>query len=160
VHVVGLQVRIGSNDLGLGHAVRDHYNDRGDGDPHTADAWDAAHLVWAHSDPREAHERRVLPSHAGSRTMMGACLGGPGAVGSLRREKPCRISEALALTETDVDARRGALLIRHGKGDKRREAGMDDWGFEPTRPQQHRCSVRSTLPIPRHRLLVGHAVPG
>jgi site-specific recombinase XerD len=41
-----------------------------------------------------------------------------------------RISEALALTETDVDARRGALLIRHGKGNKRREAGMDDWGFE------------------------------
>jgi len=41
-----------------------------------------------------------------------------------------RISEALALTETDVDKRRGALLIRHGKGDRRREVGMDDWGFE------------------------------
>jgi site-specific recombinase XerD len=40
-----------------------------------------------------------------------------------------RISEALALTETDVDQRRGPLLIRHGK-DKRREAGMDEWGFE------------------------------
>ena len=40
-----------------------------------------------------------------------------------------RISEALALTETDTDKRRGALLIRHGKGDKRREAGMDDWGL-------------------------------
>jgi len=26
--------------------------------------------------------------------------------------------------------RRGALLVRHGKGDKRREVGMDDWGFE------------------------------
>ncbi len=34
-----------------------------------------------------------------------------------------RISEALALTETDVDARRGSLLVRHGKGDKRREVG-------------------------------------
>ena len=41
-----------------------------------------------------------------------------------------RISEALALTESDVDARRGSVLVRHGKGDKRREAGMDDWGFE------------------------------
>jgi integrase len=41
-----------------------------------------------------------------------------------------RISEALALTETDVDKRRGALLIRHGKGDRRREVGMDEWGFE------------------------------
>ena len=41
-----------------------------------------------------------------------------------------RISEALALNETDVDERRGSLLIRHGKGDKRREAGMDPFGFE------------------------------
>jgi integrase len=41
-----------------------------------------------------------------------------------------RISEALALNETDVDEQRGSLLIRHGKGDKRREAGMDQFGFE------------------------------
>jgi site-specific recombinase XerD len=41
-----------------------------------------------------------------------------------------RISEALALNETDIDERRGSLLIRHSKGDKRREAGMDQFGFE------------------------------
>jgi site-specific recombinase XerD len=41
-----------------------------------------------------------------------------------------RISEALALNETDVDPRRGSLLIRHGKGDRRREIGMDPFGFE------------------------------
>jgi site-specific recombinase XerD len=41
-----------------------------------------------------------------------------------------RVSEALALSETDVDERRGSLLVCHGKGDKRREAGMDEWGFE------------------------------
>jgi site-specific recombinase XerD len=41
-----------------------------------------------------------------------------------------RISEALALSETDVDPARGSVLIRHGKGDKRREVGMDDWGVE------------------------------
>ena len=41
-----------------------------------------------------------------------------------------RISEALALNETDIDSARGSLLIRHGKGDKRREAGMDQFGFE------------------------------
>lgn len=35
-----------------------------------------------------------------------------------------RISEALALNETDVDERRRSLLIRHGQGEKRREAGM------------------------------------
>jgi site-specific recombinase XerD len=41
-----------------------------------------------------------------------------------------RISEALALNETDVDPRRGSVMVRHGKGDKRREAGMDPFGFE------------------------------
>ena len=41
-----------------------------------------------------------------------------------------RISEALALNETDIDTTRGPLLIRHGKGDSRREAGMDQLGFE------------------------------
>jgi site-specific recombinase XerD len=41
-----------------------------------------------------------------------------------------RISEALALNETDIDERRGSLLVRHGKGNKRREAGMDPFGFE------------------------------
>ncbi len=38
-----------------------------------------------------------------------------------------RISEALALNETDLDRDRGALLVHHGKGDKRREVGMDRW---------------------------------
>jgi site-specific recombinase XerC len=36
-----------------------------------------------------------------------------------------RISEALALTETDLDPDSGALLIRRGKGGRRREVGMD-----------------------------------
>lgn len=34
-----------------------------------------------------------------------------------------RISEALSLNETDLDPDRGSLLVRHGKGDKRREVG-------------------------------------
>jgi site-specific recombinase XerD len=41
-----------------------------------------------------------------------------------------RVSEALALAEPDMDARRGAVLVRHGKGDKRREVGMDAWAWE------------------------------
>ncbi|MBV9364302.1 MAG: tyrosine-type recombinase/integrase [Solirubrobacterales bacterium] len=41
-----------------------------------------------------------------------------------------RISDTLALNETDVDPRRGSVMVRHGKGDKRREAGMDPFGFE------------------------------
>ena len=40
-----------------------------------------------------------------------------------------RISEALALSETDIDPSRGSVLVRHGKGDKRREVGMDPFGF-------------------------------
>ena len=39
-----------------------------------------------------------------------------------------RISEALTLAETDLEPRRGAILVRHGKGGKRREVGMGDWG--------------------------------
>jgi len=45
-----------------------------------------------------------------------------------------RIGEALALTESDLDPDRGAILVRHGKCDKRREVGMDQWGWELLRP--------------------------
>ncbi len=39
-----------------------------------------------------------------------------------------RIGEALALTESDLDPRRGSILIHRGKGNRRREVGMDAWG--------------------------------
>jgi site-specific recombinase XerD len=39
-----------------------------------------------------------------------------------------RIQEALALAEPDLDPRRGSLLVRNGKGGRRREIGMDAWG--------------------------------
>jgi site-specific recombinase XerD len=42
-----------------------------------------------------------------------------------------RISEALALTESDLDPARGAVLVRRGKGGKRREVGMDRWDTHP-----------------------------
>ncbi|HEV7808128.1 MAG TPA: tyrosine-type recombinase/integrase, partial [Solirubrobacteraceae bacterium] len=45
-----------------------------------------------------------------------------------------RISETLALTESDLDADRGAILVRHDKANKRREVGMDQWGWELLRP--------------------------
>jgi integrase len=41
-----------------------------------------------------------------------------------------RISEALALAETDLDPETGSVLIRAGKGGKRRTVGMDDWAWE------------------------------
>ena len=40
-----------------------------------------------------------------------------------------RIQEALLLAEADLDDRRGALLVRRGKGGRRREVGMDAWGW-------------------------------
>jgi site-specific recombinase XerC len=55
-----------------------------------------------------------------------------------------RISEALGLAERDLDAGRGALLVRHGKGGKRREVGMDEWGWEQLRPW---VVARAEMPI-------------
>ncbi len=40
-----------------------------------------------------------------------------------------RIQEALDLTESDLDARRGSILVRAGTGNKRREVGMDPWAW-------------------------------
>jgi integrase len=45
-----------------------------------------------------------------------------------------RIQEALALGEGDLDQRRGSLLVRRGKGGRRREVGMDAWGWEQLQP--------------------------
>ncbi|MGH8571817.1 MAG: hypothetical protein ACREX8_04460 [Gammaproteobacteria bacterium] len=42
----------------------------------------------------------------------------------------CRNQKALELAEADLDPRRGALLVRSGKNGRRREVGMDDWGWE------------------------------
>jgi integrase len=45
-----------------------------------------------------------------------------------------RIQEALSLSEHDLDPQRGSLLVRNGKGGRRREIGMDAWGWEQLRP--------------------------
>jgi integrase len=53
-----------------------------------------------------------------------------------------RIHEALALAEADLDHRRGALLVRRGKGGRRREVGMDAWGWDELQPWlAHRLKV-------------------
>ena len=54
-----------------------------------------------------------------------------------------RISEALALNETDLDSDRGAVLVRHGKNDKRREVGMDRWAWTHLEPW---LQLRTSLP--------------
>jgi integrase len=55
-----------------------------------------------------------------------------------------RISEALALSETDLDPGRGAILVRRGKGGKRREVGMDRWAWDQLQPW---LAVRASLPV-------------
>jgi hypothetical protein len=55
-----------------------------------------------------------------------------------------RIQEALALTEGDLDQRRGSLLVRRGKGGRRREVGMDAWGWEQLQPW---VDMRRELPV-------------
>jgi site-specific recombinase XerD len=53
-----------------------------------------------------------------------------------------RISEALGLAERDLDPARGAIVIRRGKGGKRREIGMDAWAWSQLRPWlEHRTSL-------------------
>ena len=63
-----------------------------------------------------------------------------------------RLQEALSLGERDLDARRGSLLVRSGKGGRRREIGMDPWtgsscgaGSTPALSYRSgRCSASST----------------
>jgi site-specific recombinase XerD len=55
-----------------------------------------------------------------------------------------RIQEALSLAEADLDHRRGALLVRNGKGGRRREVGMDEWAREELRPW---LELRVELPV-------------
>jgi site-specific recombinase XerD len=55
-----------------------------------------------------------------------------------------RIREALALTEPDLDQRCGALLVRRGKGGRRREVGMDAWAWEQLQPW---LEFRRDLPV-------------
>jgi site-specific recombinase XerD len=53
-----------------------------------------------------------------------------------------RVQEALALTEQDLDHRRGSLLVRSGKGGRRREVGMDEWAGNSCAPgwrRESRC---------------------
>lgn len=56
-----------------------------------------------------------------------------------------RISEALALQESDLDRDRGAVLVRRGKGGKRREVQRDGAGPRQTRIAVAPGAVIATL---------------
>jgi site-specific recombinase XerD len=55
-----------------------------------------------------------------------------------------RISEALALAESDLDVATGGVLVRRGKGGKRRQVGMDRWGWQQIKPW---LEDRVSLPV-------------
>ncbi len=55
-----------------------------------------------------------------------------------------RISETLALAESDLHASTGGVLVRRGKGGKRREVGMDSWGWQQLEPW---LEQRVALPV-------------
>jgi site-specific recombinase XerD len=55
-----------------------------------------------------------------------------------------RIQEALAIAEAVLDHGRGALLVRHGKGGRRRQVGMDTWAWDELQPW---LEVRAELPV-------------
>ena len=70
-----------------------------------------------------------------------------------------RISEALSLIETDLEERRGSILVRHGKNDRRRQVGMDAGVWTALGPW---LAERAALPVgPLFCLIaeptVGHA---
>jgi site-specific recombinase XerD len=55
-----------------------------------------------------------------------------------------RIHEALLLNDGDLNRRRGALLVRRGKGGRRREVGMDEWAWEQL---QSWLDARAEFPV-------------
>lgn len=55
-----------------------------------------------------------------------------------------RISEALALEERDLDHRDLTIIVRHGKGDRRRTTMMDEWGW---RQLERWLERRRALPL-------------
>jgi len=77
-----------------------------------------------------------------------------------------RVSEALALAESDLDPSRGAILVRHGKGGKRREVGMDRWAWDQLaawltlRSELHAAAARAGVRrrFAPHQLRHAHAL--
>lgn len=64
-----------------------------------------------------------------------------------------RIQEALSLAELELDQRRGSVLVRHRKNDRRREVGIDAWGWSALEPW---LADRVALPVgPRFCVIDG-----
>jgi len=57
------------------------------------------------------------------------------------------VQEALTLSEQDLDQQRGSVLVRRGKGGRRREVGVDGWGWENLRPWLTACLELPSGPL-------------
>jgi integrase-like protein len=68
----------------------------------------------------------------------------PPAAGPDRRVVARRSADCEAIAEADLDPRRGSLLVRRGKGGRRREVNMDDWAWEQLEPW---LQARVELPV-------------
>jgi site-specific recombinase XerC len=67
-----------------------------------------------------------------------------------------RMHEAPSLLESDLDPRGGSILVRYGKNDRRREVGMDAWGWSALQPW---LDERAKLPVgPLFCVIVGPLV--
>jgi integrase len=95
------------------------------------------------ADPPTVSEIVAVMRHAGT----GLHADGLRALVIVLWRAGLRIDEALALGEADLDARRGSVLVRRGKGGRRREVGMDDWAWEQLQPW---LAARVELPVGPH----------
>jgi site-specific recombinase XerD len=103
-------------------------------------------------DGRRATRASVTPlTHRPWRRSSPSCSAGDTAYGRRLRglivvlwRAGLRINEALALGEADLDHRRGALVVRRGKGGRRRQVGMDEWAWEQL---ESWTALRRELPV-------------
>ena len=84
-----------------------------------------------------AHTRRTDRRRAWLTPAIGRSL-------TVAASRALRIQEALALAEPDLDNWRGSILVRAGRGGRRREVVMDEWGWEQLRPW---LTARLALPV-------------
>src|SRR4051812_38803278 len=106
----------------------------------------------SHDADRAARAAGTRPTRRAPRRSSRSCAAavtgttatGPRGLIAVLRRAGLRIPEALDLGELDLDAQRGSVLARSGKGGRRREVGMDNWGFEQLEPW---LRARETMPV-------------
>src|SRR3954470_16157047 len=85
---------------------------------------------------RRDQPRAVSAGMVGAMRAAGDSLHGPRLCGLIvvPWRAGCGSARPCPLGEADLDPRRGSLLVRRGKGARRREVGTDDSAWEQLRP--------------------------